>query len=173
MSWIDDKSDLSAQRSTVSLKVNGETETIVIEHHRTLLQLLREDLGLTGAKEGCDEGACGACTVLVDDEPHLACLTLAAAVDGRSVTTVEGLAQDGVLSPVQEAFVQYGAIQCGYCTPGAVISAEGLLRSVRAPTVEDVKRAFSGNLCRCTGYVRMVQAVLAAAERIRGGGAGP
>ncbi|MBI2880552.1 MAG: (2Fe-2S)-binding protein [Candidatus Tectomicrobia bacterium] len=147
------------------MSVNSQAETLEVEPRRTLLQVLREDLELTGTKEGCDEGACGACTVLVDGEPHLACLTLAVTVEGRSVTTIEGLAQGGVLSSVQEAFIRHGAIQCGFCTPGAILSAEGLLRSVPRPTEEEVKRALSGNLCRCTGYVRMVQAVLAAAER--------
>ena len=156
-------------RQTVSLTVNGEAETLEAEHHRTLLEVLREDLELTGAKEGCDEGACGACTVLVDGAPHLACLTLAVVMEGRSVTTIEGLAEGGVLSPVQDAFVRLGAIQCGFCTPGAILSAEGLLRTVPAPTEEEIKRALSGNLCRCTGYAKMVQAVMAAAEILRRG----
>lgn len=167
MAPAEQKADDPSLRQAISLRVNGETETLEVPPHRTLLEVLREGLELTGTKEGCDEGACGACTVLVDGEPHLACLTLAVTVDGRSVTTIEGLARDGVLSPVQEAFVRHGAIQCGFCTPGAILSAEGLLRTSPAPTEEEVKRALSGNLCRCTGYVRMVQAVLAAAEVLR------
>jgi len=157
-------------RQTVHLRVNGETEVLQVAPHRTLLEILRDDLELTGTKEGCDEGACGACTVLVDGEPHLACLTLAVSVQGQPVTTIEGLAQDGVLTPVQEAFVRHGAIQCGFCTPGAILSAEGLLRSNSAPTEAEVKRALCGNLCRCTGYAKMIQSVLIAAETIRQGG---
>ena len=153
----------------LSLKVNGDTVRLAAAPEATLLEVLRENLGLTGCKQGCDKGDCGACTVLVDGQPQLACLTLAVVMEGRSVTTIEGLAEGGVLSPVQDAFVRLGAIQCGFCTPGAILSAEGLLRTLPAPTEEEIKRALSGNLCRCTGYAKMVQAVMAAAEIPRRG----
>ena len=128
-----------------------------------LLDLLREQLNLTGTKRGCDLGTCGCCTVLLDGRPTLSCLTLAPLVDGREVTTIEGLSPPNGLSPVQRAFVEHGATQCGFCTPGFVVTATALLRDVPHPTREQIERAISGNLCRCTGYTKIVEAIAAAA----------
>ncbi len=147
------------------LLVNGEVHTLLLSPERTLLEALREDLDLTGTKHGCELGECGACTVLVDGEPRLSCLTLAVEVDGRQVTTVEGLAGGEGLHPLQRAFVELSAAQCGYCTPGMLLSAKALLDRRPRPSEEEIKEALSGNLCRCTGYLRIVEAVeLAAAE---------
>ena len=134
---------------------------------RTLLDLLREDLACTGTKEGCGEGDCGACTVLLDGEPVNACLVLAAEADGREVTTIEGLAGGSLLHPVQQAFVDAGAVQCGFCTPGMVLVAAALVARNASPTESDVRRAISGNFCRCTGYQKIVEAVLTASARVR------
>lgn len=149
----------------LELKVNGELRTVLAEPHRTLLEILRQELELTGAKEGCDVGDCGACTVLIDGEPLLSCLTLAVEVQGREITTIEGLAQNGQLHPLQRAFVNHGAVQCGFCSPGAILSAKALLDANPRPTEDEVREAIGGNLCRCTGYVKIVEAVLAASAR--------
>ena len=149
----------------LELKVNGELRTVLAEPHRTLLEILRQELGLTGAKEGCDVGDCGACTVLIDGEPLLSCLTLAVEVQGREITTIEGLAQNGQLHPLQRAFVNHGAVQCGFCSPGVILSAKALLDANPRPTEDEVREAIGGNLCRCTGYVKIVEAVLAASAR--------
>jgi xanthine dehydrogenase YagT iron-sulfur-binding subunit len=149
----------------VSLAVNGEPVTVHVPPHRTLLDTLRETLGLTGAKRVCDEGTCGACTVLVDGRPQYACLTLAIACAGRSVETVEGLATEAGLHPVQQAFIDQDAFQCGFCTSGQIMSCVALLRERPAPDAEDVLRAVSGNLCRCGAYPNIVRAALAAAKR--------
>jgi len=149
----------------LELKVNGELRTLLAEPHRTLLEILRQELGLTGAKEGCDVGDCGACTVLIDGEPLLSCLTLAVEVQGREITTIEGLAQNGQLHPLQRAFVNHGAVQCGFCSPGVILSAKALLDANPRPTEDEVREAIGGNLCRCTGYVKIVEAVLAASAR--------
>jgi aerobic-type carbon monoxide dehydrogenase small subunit (CoxS/CutS family) len=143
----------------ILLKVNGETYRISVPDHRTLLQTIRDDLGLTGTKEGCGVGECGACTVLVDGRPVNSCLTLAVEMDGREITTVEGLARDGVLDPLQQAFIEEGAIQCGFCTPGMLMSAQGLLNKNPSPTEDEIRKAIQGNLCRCTGYDPIVRAV--------------
>ena len=148
----------------VALVVNGDGVTVRVPPHRTLLDTLRESLGLTGAKRVCDEGTCGACTVLVDGRPVYACMTLAVACAGRAVETVEGLSKDG-LHPVQQAFIDHDAFQCGFCTPGQIMSCVALLRGDRAPSSEDVLRAVSGNLCRCGAYPNIVTAALAAAKR--------
>lgn len=148
----------------LELRVNGNRYPLEVAPQATLLEVLRDDLGLTGTKEGCDGGECGACTVLLDGEPALSCLTLAVEVEGRSVTTVEGLAPDGRLDPVQEAFIAEGAIQCGFCTPGMLLSARALLDRVPHPTEREVREALSGNLCRCTGYAKIVRAVGRAAR---------
>ncbi len=151
--------------------VNGEQYEEAITSNMTLLELLRERLGLTGTKQGCTgSGNCGACTVLVDDNPTLSCLTLAATVKGQNITTIEGLAKGTTLDPVQKAFIDYGAIQCGFCTPGMVLSARALLDRKPNPTRAEVKEALAGNLCRCTGYVKIVDAVLAAAKNSGKGG---
>ncbi len=147
--------------------VNGKPYEIAIEPHMLLIEVLREELGLTGTKYSCGIGHCGACTVLVDGIPILSCLTLAATVKDKNITTIEGLAKGTELHPLQRAFIDYGAIQCGYCTPGMILSAKALLDRNPAPGEADVKQALSGNLCRCTGYVKIVAAVLAAAENMR------
>ncbi len=140
--------------------VNGRPRDAIVEPHLLLIDVIRENLGLTGAKRGCGSGDCGACTVLVDGRPISACLTLAVTVAGRPITTVEGLASaDGMLHPLQQAFIDHSAAQCGYCTPGMLISAAALLATNTHPTVADVKHALSGNICRCTGYVKIIEAV--------------
>lgn len=149
----------------VAFEVNGRRASVHVPPHRTLLDALREELGLTGAKKVCDEGTCGACTVLVDGRPVYSCMTLAVACEGRSVETVEGLARDGELHPVQQAFIAADAFQCGFCTPGQVMSVVALLRQRPAPTADDVKRAVAGNLCRCGAYPNIVTAALAAARK--------
>jgi len=142
------------------LHVNGEKLEVLTEVNKTLLEVLREDLGLTGTKRGCDVGACGACTVLIDGKPQLSCLTLAMAVQGKEIITIEGLAQEGELHPLQKAFVEKGAIQCGFCTPGMILTAKAFLDEHPHPSEGEVKKAISGNLCRCTGYVKIVEAVI-------------
>ncbi|MGH2499167.1 MAG: (2Fe-2S)-binding protein [Candidatus Limnocylindria bacterium] len=151
----------------VAFEVNGEPVTVRVPPHRTLLDTLRETLGLTGAKKVCDEGTCGACTVIVDGRAVYSCLTLAVACDGRAVETVEGLDRDGQLHPVQQAFLDHDAYQCGFCTPGQIMSLVALLRTSGAPSDEDVRRAVTGNLCRCGAYPNIVAAGLAAARRSR------
>ena len=148
----------------IALQVNGDTRTVGIPVHYTLLEALRYALGLTGSKQGCDKGDCGACTVLLDGRPILSCITPAWEAEGKSVTTVEGLAAPGRLSPLQEAFELNGAAQCGFCTPGILMSAHALLQSNPHPTRDQIKEALSGNLCRCTGYTKIYDAVEMAAR---------
>lgn len=143
--------------------LNNQPMRLRTQEDRRVLDLLREDLGLTGAKEACGAGECGACTVLIDEVPRPSCLTLAAQLEGRQVTTIEGLAGKGRLHPLQQAFVEHGAVQCGFCTPGMILSALPLLKNNPAPSAQEVKQALSGNLCRCTGYKKIIEAVLAAA----------
>lgn len=150
---------------TITVTVNGLKEYLDVPSSMTLLHMLREKLALTGTKNGCEAGECGACTVLVDGEPVNSCMMLAVEADGREVTTVEGLAREGQLSALQEAFVAHNAVQCGFCTPGMLISAHALLERNPHPTEDEIRKALVGNLCRCTGYVRIVQAVQAAAEK--------
>jgi aerobic-type carbon monoxide dehydrogenase small subunit (CoxS/CutS family) len=154
-------------RLLVRLSVNGESHDLAVAPQRTLLEALREDLDLTGTKHGCELGECGACTVLVDGEPRLACLTLAVDAEGREVTTVEGLAAGADLHPLQTAFAELSAAQCGYCTPGMLMASKALLDRNPEPSTEETKQALSGNLCRCTGYTKILEAVALAAERIR------
>jgi len=149
----------------ITLTVNGARERLDVPSNLTLLQLLREKLALTGTKNGCEAGECGACTVLLDGEPVNSCMMLAIEADGREVITVEGLAPEGGLSPLQEAFVEHNAVQCGFCTPWMLISATSLLERTPEPTEGEIKEALVGNLCRCTGYVRIVDAVQAAASK--------
>jgi carbon-monoxide dehydrogenase small subunit len=149
-----------------TLAVNGISYPIDIEPHRSLLWTLRHELGLTGSKEGCDDSECGACMVLIDGLPVNSCSYLALQADGREITTVEGLANGNELNPLQEAFLQVGGVQCGFCTPGMLISATALLRENPAPTEDEVRLALSGNLCRCTGYQKIVGAVLSAADEL-------
>ncbi len=148
---------------SIVCKINGKETKIDVPSDRRVVDLLREDMGLTGVKEGCGAGECGACTILVDGEPRLSCLMMAAQLQDTAVTTIEGIGQSEVLHPVQEAFVEKGAVQCGYCTPGMVLSAVGLLSRHPEPDRSRIRRALSGNLCRCTGYVKIVDAVEAAA----------
>lgn len=149
---------------SVTVTVNGAEEQLEVPSNMTLLQMLRERLALTGTKNGCEAGECGACTVLVDGEPVNSCLMLAVEANGREVLTVEGLAPEGQLSPLQQAFVEHNAVQCGFCTPGMLMSAHALLKRNPQPSPEEIKQALVGNLCRCTGYVRVIDAILAAAE---------
>lgn len=151
----------------ITLEVNGQTKELIAQPNDTLLTVLRESLGLMGAKRGCAQGGCGACTVLIDDQPAVPCLVPAATADGSSIRTVEGLADEGGLDEVQQAFVEGFATQCGYCTPGMIMSAESLLARNPEPSRADVIEAISGNVCRCTGYAPIISAILDAAERRR------
>ena len=150
-------------KQLIELSINGECYEVAVEYNRTLLDTIREDIGLTGTKKGCDSGDCGACTVLMDGKPVNSCLVLAVDARGKDILTIEGLAQGTKLHPIQESFVQQGAVQCGFCTPGMILSAKALLDENPDPTEEEVRTAIAGNLCRCTGYVKIVQAILAAA----------
>ncbi|MDE3100970.1 MAG: (2Fe-2S)-binding protein [Chloroflexota bacterium] len=154
-------------KTLLTLRVNGERQTVAAEPHHTLLEVLREDLGLTGTKHGCELGECGACTVLVDGVPVLSCLTLPSEIGDAEVTTVEGLAKGPELHPLQTAFAEEAAAQCGYCTPGMLLSAKSLLDRTTAPTREEMAEAIAGNLCRCTGYTAIYEAIDKAAERMR------
>ena len=151
------------------LTVNGQEWELEVAPDRRVLDLLREDLGLTGVKEGCGAGECGACTILVDGEARLGCLLLAAQLAGREVTTIEGLAPEGRLHPVQQAFIDSGAVQCGFCSPGMILAAVDLLRRDPSPSRELIRQGLSGNLCRCTGYHMIVDAVESAARVLREG----
>jgi aerobic-type carbon monoxide dehydrogenase small subunit (CoxS/CutS family) len=153
-------------RVRIALTVNDEAREALAPVHKTLLEVLREDLGLTGTKHGCELGECGTCTVLVDGEPVLSCLVLPVEVEGRRITTVEGMAQAGRLHPLQQAFAELGAAQCGYCTPGILLTATALLAERPSPTRQEVKEALAGNLCRCTGYTKILDAVELAALRM-------
>ncbi len=159
----------AAEPMKIVLKVNGRQHRVLVEPRWTLLQVLREKLGLTGTKPGCERGECGACTVLFDGVPRYACLTLAAEAEGHEITTVEGLMDGETLGPVQQAFADEDALQCGDCTPGQIMSAEGLLRAKPSPTDEEIRVAMSGNLCRCGAYPHIVKAVRHAAGTRRGG----
>ncbi|MCJ7733321.1 MAG: (2Fe-2S)-binding protein [Anaerolineales bacterium] len=153
---------------TITLIVNGQSEQLTVPSNMTLLHALREELGLVGTKNGCEAGECGACTVLVDGEPMNSCLVLAVELDGKEITTIEGLAHNGGLTPLQQAFADLNAIQCGYCTPGMLMAATALLNRNPKPTQEDIQKALVGNLCRCTGYQRIIDAVMQASNQ--GGG---
>ncbi|MEM5278710.1 (2Fe-2S)-binding protein [Cupriavidus taiwanensis] len=153
---------------SIELTVNGEEHQVQVPARRLLADLLRDDLNLTGTKRGCETGICGACSVLVDGEVVKSCLMLAAQARGRHVMTVEGLAADGQLHPLQQSFMEHGGLQCGYCTPGFLMAACALLAHNPNPTEEEVRRGLNGNLCRCTGYVGIVESVLSAAEAMRG-----
>jgi carbon-monoxide dehydrogenase small subunit len=153
-------------KKLLMLRVNGEDYEIFTDSWKTLERVLRDDLGLTGVKEGCNTGNCGVCTVLIDGKAAKSCLVLASQVQGKDILTIEGLSKDG-LHPLQQAFIDHFAIQCGFCTPGMVLAAKALLDENPNPTEEEVKLGLSGNLCRCTGYVKIVEAILAAAEMMR------
>ncbi|HZM34234.1 MAG TPA: (2Fe-2S)-binding protein [Burkholderiales bacterium] len=160
---------IQAPRSNVHIRltVNGEAAEVSFASYKTLLEVLREDLGLTGTKHGCELGECGACAVLVDGEPQLSCLTLAIECEGRSVQTIEGLARGPELHPLQAAFADFGGSQCGYCTPGVIMTAKALLERNPHPTRQEIKEATAGNLCRCTGYQQIVDAIENAAAKLR------
>jgi len=155
-------------KTQLALTVNGETRDVIVPVHKTLLEVLREDLNLTGTKHGCELGECGTCTILVDGEPVLSCLALPVECQGRQIKTVEGMADGGRLHPLQQAFAELGAAQCGYCTPGIPLTAEALLTENPTPTRDEVRVALAGNLCRCTGYTKILDAVELAALRMRG-----
>lgn len=155
------KETISMKR-LIALRVNGESYEVAVDPWRTLLEVLRENLMLTGAKNACNRGDCGACTVLMDGKPVVSCLTLAVEAQGKEILTIEGLARDGQLHPLQKSFIEHGAIQCGFCTPGTILSAKALLDRNPQPTEEEVREGISGNLCRCTGYAKIIEAILAA-----------
>jgi aerobic-type carbon monoxide dehydrogenase small subunit (CoxS/CutS family) len=157
--------DRPVQREVVTLDVNGEEHQLLLPVHETLLEVLREDLRLTGTKHGCELGECGTCTVLVDGRPELSCLLLPVQLEGRAITTIEGLATTAELHPLQRAFAELGAAQCGYCTPGILLAASALLDERPHPGRDEIREALAGNLCRCTGYAKIVEAVELAAER--------
>ena len=154
------------QRLVVALDVNGERTELLLPVHKTLLEVLREDMQLTGTKHGCELGECGTCTVLVEGRPELSCLLLPIQVEGRAITTIEGMAAGSVLHPLQQAFAELGAAQCGYCTPGILLSAKSLLESKARPSRDEIREALAGNLCRCTGYVKILEAIELAAGRM-------
>ncbi len=155
-------------KQAVTLSINGDPYDVLADTRQTLLQALREQLSLTGTKCGCNNGVCGSCTVLMDDLPVRACLTLAVAATDRQITTIEGLESDGELHPVQQAIIDHQGLQCGFCTPGMVIAAKALLDSNPDPTLDEIREELSGNLCRCTGYVKIADAVLSLADAERG-----
>jgi len=153
------------ERVVLTLDVNGESSELLIPVHKTLLEVLREEMHLTGTKHGCELGECGTCTVLVDGKPELSCLVLPIQVQGRAITTVEGMATGSELHPLQQAFAELGAAQCGYCTPGILLASKSLLEDNPRPTRDEIREALAGNLCRCAGYTKILQAVELAAER--------
>jgi aerobic-type carbon monoxide dehydrogenase small subunit (CoxS/CutS family) len=159
---------LDAQTIPISFTLNGRLHELEVEPHELLLDVVRERLGLTGVKRSCDVQVCGACTLLVDGRPVSACTTLAFEVRGRSVLTIEGLAEDGKLHPLQDAFIQYGGLQCGFCTPGMILAAKALLDENPEPTEEELKHFMHGNICRCTGYKKIIESIMAAAKKMRG-----
>ena len=154
-------------KQVMTFKINGMVFEGEVDHRRTLLEVLRENFGLLGTHKGCDEGQCGACTVLLEGKAVNSCLILAASVQGKVITTIEGLAQGDSLHPIQEEFVNAGAIQCGFCTPGMILTAKAFLDTNPAPTDNEIRSALCGNLCRCTGYYQIIEAVSRAAERMR------
>lgn len=156
---------------SITTTVNGETYTREVPANMTLVEFIRNELHLNGTKEGCDEGECGACTILFDGHPFNSCLVLAAEADGHNITTIEGMAQDGRLHPIQEAFLEAGAVQCGYCTPGMILSAKAVLDEFPHPTEAQIRTGIEGNICRCTGYNRIVTAIQLAAQKISGSNA--
>jgi carbon-monoxide dehydrogenase small subunit len=161
------------EKTRLRLRVNGEDREVLAPVHHTLLEVLREDLGLMGTKHGCELGECGTCTVLVGGRPILSCLALPVECEGRDIVTVEGMAKDGALHPLQHAFAELGAAQCGYCIPGFLLTAQALLRDNPSPTREEIAEATGGNLCRCTGYIKIFEAIERAAAKMRGETLGP
>jgi len=155
---------METKKAEIKITVNGTPYVVWVEPRRTLLEVLREELFLTGTKEGCGVGDCGACTVIIDGKPVLSCITLAVEVAGKEVTTIEGLVKGNHLHPLQEAFISHGAIQCGFCTPGMVMTSKAYLAEKKNPTDLEIKEAIAGNLCRCTGYVKIVEAIKSVAS---------
>jgi carbon-monoxide dehydrogenase small subunit len=151
-------------KTLIELHVNGEVHSLAVKPNDTLLEALRDHLGLVGTKEGCSVGECGACTVLMNGRAVLSCLTLALDAVGMEITTIEGLSQGEALDPIQQAFVDHGAVQCGFCTPGMILTAKELLEVHRQPSVDEIKNAISGNFCRCTGYTKIIEAIQAASK---------
>ncbi|HMK36491.1 MAG TPA: (2Fe-2S)-binding protein [Desulfomonilaceae bacterium] len=158
------------KKQLLSMTVNGEAVELAVSPNATLLEVLRDQLDYTGVKEGCSEGVCGACTVLLDGNPVRSCLTLALEADGASLITIEGIASEGKLHQIQQAFIDNGAVQCGFCTPGMILSSKALLDRNSDPSDEDIKTALAGNFCRCTGYAKILAAVRSAARDKKGGG---
>jgi carbon-monoxide dehydrogenase small subunit len=152
-------------KKMIEFKLNGEKRKIYVRDNQTLLEVLREDLCLTGTKKGCNQGECGACTVLLDEKPVSSCLTLAVKANGKTIMTIEGVAEKGHLHPIQEVFNEKGAIQCGFCTPGMILVTKDLLDKNPKPTLTEIKEAISGNICRCTGYIKIIEAIQSLAER--------
>jgi aerobic-type carbon monoxide dehydrogenase small subunit (CoxS/CutS family) len=161
-----------AQLIPISFTLNGRLQEIEVEPHELLLDVVRERLGLTGAKRSCDVQVCGACTLLIDGRPVSACTTLAFEVRGRSVLTIEGLAENGKLHPLQQAFIEHGGFQCGFCTPGMILAAKALLDENADPSEAELKHFMHGNICRCTGYKKIIESIMAAAKTMRSGGQG-
>lgn len=153
------------EKQIIRLRINEEEHELEISANETLLEVLRGRLSLTGAKEGCQDGSCGACTILLDGKPARACLILAVEAEGKDILTIEGLSRGNELHPIQEAFINHGGIQCGFCTPGMILTAKALIDSNPEPTEAEVKEAISGNLCRCTGYTKIVESIIAATKR--------
>ena len=157
-------------RMTIHLKVNGEDHDVQVQPQQLLVDCLRYDLGLTGTKEGCSVGVCGACTILVDGRMVASCIMLAVAADGTEITTIEGLAEDDRLHPLQQSFIDYGGFQCGICTPGQIMAAKALLDEVPDPSADEIKEWMMGNLCRCTGYYKILESIVKAVEAGKGSG---
>ncbi len=155
------------KKELIELRVNGRSYELAIEPSKLLLDVLREDLDLTGSKRGCDDSSCGACTVMIDGQPMLACTMLAASCEGREITTVEGIAEHGALSAIQKAYGDWGGAQCGYCTPGFMVTVKHLMDNNPEPSEDEIRQALSSNLCRCTGYTQMYQAIRAALDAER------
>ena len=154
-------------KQLIKLKINGDSHEVAVEPWRTLLEVIRDTIGLTGTKRGCDEGDCGACTVLMNGRSVNSCLVLAVEAQGQEITTIEGLADGDQLHPIQQAFVEHGGLQCGYCTPGMILSAKAFLDKNPKPTEDQIKFAIAGNLCRCTGYVKIIESIQAAAKAMQ------
>jgi carbon-monoxide dehydrogenase small subunit len=152
-------------KEAIELKINGDSHELLVATNHTLLEVLRDQLGLIGTKRGCDLGACGACTVLIDGEAYLSCIMLAMDAVGKEIITIEGLAASGDLHPLQSAFIDQGALQCGFCTPGMILTAEAILNEDKHPTEDMLKKKMAGNLCRCTGYKKIVEAVMSVSEK--------
>jgi carbon-monoxide dehydrogenase small subunit len=161
---LDNSTEEVFLKKRIRLRVNDFEYDLLVEPHWTLIDVLRDELGLTGTKKGCGKGECGACTVIMDGEAVLSCLVLALRAEAKSILTIEGLAREGKLDPLQGAFVKHGAIQCGYCTPGMIMTSRAFLDKNPRPTEEEIKKTLSGNLCRCTGYVKIIEAVKSAAR---------